>query len=173
MTSTQEEDELSALIDLLLKPLKETFRMSKKKDDASDKNDDIQMYSGHIRMFGGPGYTEALEDMAIERFPATSQANARAFLIQAGRTWLDENGLPQSGGIQIMYCGLDGEKRANSTALAAVTKPTVTGTQQPAAVSPVAKTYRAFKCPIVSLCNTKFVGSYDHFSDTLLIEKEK
>jgi hypothetical protein len=138
------------------------------------KGDDIQMYSGLVRMFGGLNFTDPLEDMMIERFPATSESNARMFLISAARQWLDDSGLEQKGGIQIMYCGLDGQPAPSSKVLAVVHKggrPNVAArTKTTDAVSTV---YRAFKCPIATLCKTTFKGRYDHFADTLIIHEEK
>lgn len=132
---------------------------------------DIQMYSGVVRLYEGPGFAKPVEDMAVERFPATSKSNAHLFLINAGRQWLDDAGHKNSGSIEVLYCGLDGVKETKPKTpviVGAASKPRY---KQPPA--PVANAYTAFKCPIVSLCKVKFSGKFDHTADTMLIQQEK
>jgi hypothetical protein len=158
----------------LLKRVEEDSVAKKAAPSAGAKGNDIQMYSGLVRMFGGLNYTDPLEDMMIERFPATSEGNARQFLISAARQWLDDSGLEQKGGIQIMYCGFDGQPAPSSKAVAVVHKggrPAVAALSK--TTNAVSTVYRAFKCPIAALCKATFVGRYDHFADTLIIHEEK
>lgn len=131
--------------------------MGKKKD----KND-IEMYSGLVRLFTGPNSTVPVEDMSVERFPATSLGNAHAFLIQCARQWLDDNGYNDRGGMRVLYCAPDNAgllKPARGKNLVTV---------------PRQKTHRparpAYACPVVQLCSTRYTGSVDWLSRTTYIQ---
>lgn len=151
--------------------------MGKKKNSPTD---DLEMYTGLVRLYtGDPQKAQAIEDMMIERFPATTSANAQQFLIMRAKQWLRENGYP-NGGVRVLYCRLDDEEpakagRSTRTAWDAVNQPTPDADTNPVRKErrKVEAAYVAYKCPIVQTCSTRFVGRYDAVSGYINTSKEE
>lgn len=139
--------------------------------------DDLEMYTGMIRLYeGDPKKDKPIEDMMIERFPATSMSNAQQCLINFAQNWLDENGI-ESGGCRILFCHLDDEVPANVpgsqqvTALHAVERGDRNPVRQ-ARKEGAKPAYVPYKCPVVAACSARYIGSYDDSSEFIHIKKE-
>jgi hypothetical protein len=136
---------------------------------------DIQMYSGHVRLYAGPNNSQAIEDMVVENFPASSLGNAHAFLVQVARDWLDDNGHQDRGGMKILRCSLEGQEAEPQTgttnALAIVERNNVRKERRKN--KDKLPTFAPYKCPIVALCTTRFVGTFNKDVGIITVKQEE
>lgn len=147
---------------------------TKKKDDVAD---DLVMYTGIVRLYrGDPRKNEAIEDMMVERFPATSPANAQQCLMNFAHNWFNENGI-EEGGCQILLCHPDDDLPATGKAAQPTTVANIVdrGEQNPVRAARKEKNppaFVAFSCPVVGLCSTRYSGEYDTGSGSIYVKKE-
>lgn len=145
-----------------------------KKQDKPKEGKDIQMYTGTVRLYSAAGQKDPVEDMMIERYPATSIGNAHAFLIEAARQWLDENGYGPGSGCQVLHCGLDGEPvKAQLNHVAQAPRNVSKHQHAPNNPKPSNKAWKAYSCPIVALCEDRFEGKVDRASNTIFLREER
>ena len=126
---------------------------------------DLELYTGIVRMWTSPDDPN-VEDMSVERFPATGMGNAHAFLVQCARAWLDDNGFAK-GGLKIMYCAREGESLSTSKDLVVVNKPHKKDKSQYKG-----RVYKPYQCPIVALCTSRYKGIWGGDKHTIFLTEE-